>query len=94
VTVHLIFPASGRERARRDRRAPRLPLGVRLLSEAGGEERAALHCAADRTSSPNSAVPNNAKLIAENPIELSLTPDKLVLAFRRWDEEVGSKKAK
>ena len=38
--------------------------------------------------------PEYAKLIAENPIELSLTPDKLVLAFRRWDEEVGSKKAK
>ena len=34
--------------------------------------------------------PEYAKLIAENPIELSLTPDKLVLAFRRWDEEVGS----
>ncbi|MBV8770522.1 MAG: extracellular solute-binding protein [Hyphomicrobiales bacterium] len=38
--------------------------------------------------------PEYAKLIADNPIELSLTPDKLVLAFRRWDEEVGSKKAK
>jgi hypothetical protein len=29
-----------------------------------------------------------------NPMELSLAPDKLVLAFRRWDEEVDSKKAK
>ncbi|MBV9752796.1 MAG: extracellular solute-binding protein [Hyphomicrobiales bacterium] len=38
--------------------------------------------------------PEYARLIADNPIELSLTPDKLVLAFRRWDEEVGSKKAK
>ena len=38
--------------------------------------------------------PEYGKLIADNPIELSLTPDKLVLAFRRWDEEVGSKKAK
>jgi len=38
--------------------------------------------------------PEYAKLIADNPIELSLSPDKLVLAFRRWDEEIGSKKAK
>jgi putative spermidine/putrescine transport system substrate-binding protein len=38
--------------------------------------------------------PEYAKLIADNPIELSLPPDKLVLAFRRWDEEIGSKKAK
>lgn len=33
-----------------------------------------------------------ADLIANNPIELPLTPDKMVLAFRKWDEEVGSKK--
>jgi putative spermidine/putrescine transport system substrate-binding protein len=38
--------------------------------------------------------PEYAKLIADNPTELSLTPDKLVLAFRRWDEEIGSKKGK
>ena len=38
--------------------------------------------------------PEYADLIANNPIELPLTPDKMVLAFRRWDEEVGSKKAK
>ncbi|MFI5011969.1 MAG: extracellular solute-binding protein [Hyphomicrobiales bacterium] len=38
--------------------------------------------------------PEYAKLIAGNPIELPLTPDKMVLAFRRWDEEVGSKKGK
>jgi putative spermidine/putrescine transport system substrate-binding protein len=38
--------------------------------------------------------PEYAKLIADNPIELSLPPDKLVLAFRRWDEEIGSKKVK
>jgi putative spermidine/putrescine transport system substrate-binding protein len=31
-------------------------------------------------------------LIAEVPTELPLEPDKLVLAFRRWDEEVGGKK--
>lgn len=36
--------------------------------------------------------PEYAELIANNPIELPLTPDKMVLAFRRWDEEVGSKK--
>jgi putative spermidine/putrescine transport system substrate-binding protein len=38
--------------------------------------------------------PEYAKLIADNPIELSLPPNKLVLAFRRWDEEIGSKKSK
>jgi putative spermidine/putrescine transport system substrate-binding protein len=32
--------------------------------------------------------------IGGNPIELPLTPDKMVLAFRRWDEEIGSKKPK
>lgn len=35
-----------------------------------------------------------ANLIADNPIELPLTPDKMVIAFRRWDEEVGSKRSK
>ena len=34
------------------------------------------------------------ELIANNPIELPLTPDKMVLAFRKWDEEVGSRKGK
>ena len=38
--------------------------------------------------------PEYASLIADNPIETPLTPDKLVLAFRRWDEEIGSKKGK
>jgi len=33
-----------------------------------------------------------AGLIAGNPIELPLTPDKLVLAFRKWDELIGAKK--
>ncbi|KAA2237957.1 ABC transporter substrate-binding protein [Salinarimonas soli] len=32
------------------------------------------------------------KLIAENPVELPLEPDQMVLAFRRWDEEVGAAK--
>lgn len=34
------------------------------------------------------------KLIADNPIELPLTPDKMVLAFRKWDEEIGARKGK
>ncbi|MGH6861348.1 MAG: extracellular solute-binding protein [Phyllobacterium sp.] len=34
-----------------------------------------------------------ADLIANNPIELPLKPDQMVLAFRKWDELVGSKKA-
>ncbi len=33
-------------------------------------------------------------LISGNPIELPLLPDKMVLAFRRWDEEIGSRKGK
>lgn len=32
-----------------------------------------------------------AALIADYPIELPLRPDQLVLAFRRWDETIGSK---
>ena len=32
-----------------------------------------------------------ASLIADYPIELPLRPDQLVLAFRRWDETIGSK---
>jgi putative spermidine/putrescine transport system substrate-binding protein len=36
--------------------------------------------------------PEYAKLIADNPQVLPLLPDKLVVAFRRWDEEIGSKK--
>ncbi|SEP62755.1 putative spermidine/putrescine transport system substrate-binding protein [Faunimonas pinastri] len=38
--------------------------------------------------------PEYEQLIANNPIELPLTPDKMVQAFRRWDEQVGSKQAK
>jgi putative spermidine/putrescine transport system substrate-binding protein len=33
-------------------------------------------------------------LIAGNPAELPLTPDKLVYAFSRWDEQVGGAKRK
>lgn len=38
--------------------------------------------------------PEYAALIADNPIELPLMPDKMVLAFRRWDEEIGAAKKK
>lgn len=36
--------------------------------------------------------PEYADLIANNPIELPLKPDKMVVAFKKWDELVGSKK--
>lgn len=35
--------------------------------------------------------PEYASLIADTPIELPLKPDRMVVAFRRWDELVGSK---
>lgn len=35
--------------------------------------------------------PEYAALIADYPIELPLKPDQLILAFRRWDETIGSK---
>ncbi|HEY0522986.1 MAG TPA: extracellular solute-binding protein [Stellaceae bacterium] len=35
-----------------------------------------------------------ADLIAGNPIELPLSPKAMVAAFRKWDEEVGSRKRK
>lgn len=38
--------------------------------------------------------PEYADLIAKNPIELPLKPDKMVLAFRKWDELVGTKKGR
>jgi putative spermidine/putrescine transport system substrate-binding protein len=38
--------------------------------------------------------PEYEALIANNPIEVPLTPEKMVLAFRRWDEEVGVKRTK
>ncbi|HEY8563869.1 MAG TPA: extracellular solute-binding protein [Beijerinckiaceae bacterium] len=34
------------------------------------------------------------KLIAELPVETPLAPDRLVAAFRRWDQEIGAKKTK
>ena len=38
--------------------------------------------------------PEYEKLIADNPQELPLVPDKLVYAFRRWDEQIGGAKKK
>jgi putative spermidine/putrescine transport system substrate-binding protein len=38
--------------------------------------------------------PEYEALIADNPIELPLEPDKLVIAFRIWDEQVGTQKIK
>jgi putative spermidine/putrescine transport system substrate-binding protein len=38
--------------------------------------------------------PEYDKLIADNPLETPLDPDQMVLAFRRWDEEVGGAKRK
>ena len=38
--------------------------------------------------------PEYAALIAGHPIELPLTPDRMVLAFRLWDERVGAKKGR
>ena len=35
-----------------------------------------------------------AKAITDNPQELPLTPDKLVIAFSRWDEQIGGQKKK
>ena len=34
------------------------------------------------------------RLSAELPVEVPLAPDRLVAAFRRWDQEIGAKKAK
>ena len=36
--------------------------------------------------------PEYAALIADHPIELPLTPERMVTAFRLWDERIGSKK--
>ncbi len=38
--------------------------------------------------------PSYEKLIAEAPIELPLAAAKLVLAFRRWDEQIGASKTR
>jgi putative spermidine/putrescine transport system substrate-binding protein len=38
--------------------------------------------------------PEYEKLIADNPIELPLQPDQMVVAFRLWDEQVGGAKRK
>ena len=38
--------------------------------------------------------PEYEKLIADNPMETPLNPDKMVIAFRIWDETVGGAKKK
>jgi putative spermidine/putrescine transport system substrate-binding protein len=38
--------------------------------------------------------PEYEKLIAETPAELPLDPDKMVIAFKMWDEKVGAKTKK
>ena len=38
--------------------------------------------------------PEYAKLIADTPMELPLDADKLVYAFKRWDQQVGAKVGK
>jgi putative spermidine/putrescine transport system substrate-binding protein len=38
--------------------------------------------------------PEYEKMITDFPQELPLTPDKLVYAFSRWDEQVGGAKRK
>lgn len=38
--------------------------------------------------------PEYDKLIAENPLQTPLDPDKMVVAFRMWDEQVGGAKRK
>ncbi|MBV8913762.1 MAG: ABC transporter substrate-binding protein, partial [Acetobacteraceae bacterium] len=38
--------------------------------------------------------PEYEKLIADGKFELPLDADQMVLAFRRWDEEIGGKKTK
>ena len=38
--------------------------------------------------------PQYASWTTDRPIATPLTPDRLVMAFRRWDEQVGSKRAK
>jgi putative spermidine/putrescine transport system substrate-binding protein len=36
--------------------------------------------------------PEYAQMISGNPIEMPLKPDRMVVAFRRWDEMIGTKK--
>jgi putative spermidine/putrescine transport system substrate-binding protein len=38
--------------------------------------------------------PEYDRWIAENPTELPLDPDKMVIAFRRWDEQIGSRRGR
>ena len=38
--------------------------------------------------------PEYEKLFAEVPMELPLTPEQMIIAFRIWDEQIGTKKTK
>jgi len=38
--------------------------------------------------------PEYDKLIAEHPVEVQLPPQKLVAAFRRWDQDIGAQRTK
>ena len=38
--------------------------------------------------------PEYDKLFTEHPLEVHLTPQRLVAAFRRWDQEIGAQKSK
>jgi putative spermidine/putrescine transport system substrate-binding protein len=38
--------------------------------------------------------PEYAEFIADNPKQIPLLPEKLVYAFRRWDQEIGAAKSK
>jgi putative spermidine/putrescine transport system substrate-binding protein len=38
--------------------------------------------------------PEYEKMIADNPLQLPLEPDQMVVAFRMWDEQVGAAKGK
>ncbi len=38
--------------------------------------------------------PEYAALMHDNPIELPLAPDRMVVAFRMWDERIGAKQGK
>ena len=38
--------------------------------------------------------PEYDKLIAEHPLEVHLTPQRLVAAFRRWDQDIGAQRTK
>ena len=38
--------------------------------------------------------PEYQKILADTPVEVPLDADKMVVAFRMWDERIGGKKTK